>query len=101
MTTFEEAKRCPKCEQPGRETSAHHGSYGSTMYVIECANKRCPWYNTSYIVQVNADGTIPEPSNDRPHQFPKLPGQSEIDPEALERRIQNMYIQTRPDLRGE
>lgn len=101
MTTFEEAKRCPKCKQPGREVDTQRGSYGSTMHVIHCANKRCQWYETPYIVQVNSDGSIPEPSNDRPHQFPKLVGQDNLTEADIERRIQSMYTQTRPDLRGE
>lgn len=63
-TTFEEAKRCPKCEQPGQETgriSVKDTSVlpGTKVATIRCDNSRCKWQGESWIVQVNPDGTIP------------------------------------------
>lgn len=63
QTTFEEAQRCPKCELPGEDTGTTpvRSQRGQQVQVhtIYCRNAECKWYNTSWIVQVNPDGTIP------------------------------------------
>jgi len=63
-TTFEEAKLCPKCELPGEDvsTSPAKDSRGApvVLHMIWCRNDTCKWYNTSWVVQVNSDGTIPQ-----------------------------------------
>lgn len=90
-TTYESAKRCPKCEQPGVDIGSVRGPHGSRMHTIQCRNDRCPWYQTNYTVQVNSDGSIPEPTLDRPKSFPKLPDRSE---EEVALQMQRMYEQT-------
>lgn len=64
-STFEEAKRCPKCNQPGDDRSQikSTGVRGATVHQIYCMTKLCPWYDTPWLVQVNADGTIPQPTD--------------------------------------
>jgi hypothetical protein len=77
--TYEQASRCPRCDQPGEETVTRPGSRKSTIYILTCRNSACRWYNTRWVVQRLEDGTIPvrasgaeEPR--RPKTFPKLPG---------------------------
>jgi hypothetical protein len=62
-TTFEEAKRCPRCTQPGEQINAHTEQRPrrglATIYTIICRNERCNRFDRTWIIQVNADGTIP------------------------------------------
>ena len=77
-TTFEVAKRCPICTEPGRDTGrTQRGPHGSTIRIIECANSRCRWFNTTYLIQTNADGTIPEPTTNRDKSFRPLPNRTD------------------------
>lgn len=72
QTGFEEAKLCPKCGQPGedRKQKASSSIVGATIHFIYCVTKLCSWYDTAWLVQVNADGTIPSP---RDHTYsPKI-----------------------------
>jgi hypothetical protein len=66
MATFEEAKQCPKCKQPGEEgkfiVSADRQS-GSKTVQIFCRNNRCKWFNTPWTVTVKADGSVPDPQD--------------------------------------
>ena len=59
-TTWEEARACPRCGNPGEETKRESGPKGSTVYVLTCRTERCKWENTGWLVQVNRDGSIPE-----------------------------------------
>lgn len=60
-TTLEEAKRCPKCQQPGDFKQDLMGQRrGSKVKVYICKNERCEAVNETWIVQVNADGSIPK-----------------------------------------
>jgi len=71
MPTIEEASRCPKCDQQGKEHSSHPSSKGSKVIVFHCQNDLCPWLATGWAVQVKADGTIPEYKRG-PKQFEAL-----------------------------
>jgi hypothetical protein len=68
-TTYEEAKRCPKCQTPGedrRQTSAGEAlPQGTKIHHIYCVNERCEWYNTPWMIQVNVDGSVPPPQDHR------------------------------------
>lgn len=88
-TTFEQAKRCPKCEQPGQIVAERRQRDGSVLNTVMCKNTRCRWLNTTYIVQVNADGTIPI-TIDRPKSFTKLPDRTE----EVQAQMENLYNQT-------
>lgn len=65
VSTYEEAKRCPKCSKPGevRKKTTVPGKPGAYVHVIYCVTELCPWYNTPWLVQVNADGSIPPPQD--------------------------------------
>lgn len=88
--TFEIAKRCPRCEQPGQEVETRRQRDGSKLHTFMCRNARCRWNNTTYVVQVNSDGSIPPPNTHRPKTFPALPNrdQEKID-EANLRMLEN------------
>lgn len=58
-TTFEEAKKCPRCGLPGDDTSQVPAARQAVVHVIFCRNSACRWFNTSWLVQVNKDGSIP------------------------------------------
>lgn len=80
-TTFEEAKKCPKCKQPGqdRKTIKQRNSHGKPVetHLIYCVTQVCPWYDTPWQVTINPDGTIPEPySQLGEKQFPRLSQES-------------------------
>lgn len=89
-TTFEEARRCPRCEQPGLDILQRGGPHGSTMHTIRCTNDRCQWYNTNYLVQVLSDGTVAKPVLDRQKSFPKIPDRTE----AYQAQAERTYQQT-------
>lgn len=90
-TTYDEARRCPKCTELGRDESEKPGPHGSKLHIIRCLNQRCAWYDTTYVVQVNPDGTVPEANTNRPKNFPALPPRSD---EAVERYNQSLLNQT-------
>lgn len=95
MTTFEEAKRCPKCDQPGEVVGdrslrpAPGVTRGARLKIIHCRNSRCYWFNqVCRTIQVNPDGTIPEPTKHREKSFRALPddkGATAANLEALAR----------------
>lgn len=91
MTTYEEAKRCPRCEEPGQVIGQTHGPRGSQIHQIQCRNSRCKWFNTAYVVQVNADGTIPDPVENRRKDFPALPNRNQ---EQVDQAMQRLLDQT-------
>lgn len=65
QTTFEEARSCPRCGQYGEERTRHPGERGSTVYVFVCKTEGCKWEDTTWLVQVNRDGSIPTRNRDR------------------------------------
>lgn len=91
-TTYEEAARCPRCEQPGQEVAAgtHQMKGGSELRTIYCRNPRCSWCDTPWVVQVNPDGTVPPPTVDRQKSFQKLPDRTD----AVQESMQRLYNQT-------
>lgn len=74
-TTYEEAKLCPRCGMPGEEVSQVPSPKRSIVHVIYCRNSECKWFNTSWLVQVNADGSIPTAEHQLTERkkFPALP----------------------------
>jgi hypothetical protein len=68
--TYEEAIKCPKCKNPGEVKKVQplkgrtpKGGIGSKLHHVYCKSVLCPWYDTLYFVQVNADGSVPPPTN--------------------------------------
>jgi hypothetical protein len=62
-STLEEARRCPRCESPGKLASTNPtGRHGDLLHVYECLQPRCKWYKKSgWVVQVRRDGSIVQP----------------------------------------
>ena len=85
QTAYEEATRCPRCKHPGKVTAIKPAPNG-TAHVVDCQTATCEWYDTSWVVQVRPDGTIPDRTKDAnlgPKLYPAYtPGQ-----EAMARRI--------------
>ena len=73
--TWEEAIRCPKCDQPGSDTGHVSDNFGGRIHSILCENSACAWFETNWAIQVQADGTIPirERGERQPKVFPKMP----------------------------
>lgn len=79
-TTLEEARRCPKCDQPGtfsHELAVPRGpdiTRGAKLHHYKCENERCRWNGQiCRIVQVNPDGTIPPATQRTVKHFPNRP----------------------------
>lgn len=94
LTRYEEAKKCPKCGKPGEIRKSYPAPQssglkpGTEIRLCYCTTEKpfeCPWYNTSWTIQVNPDGTVPPP---RDHTF--SPKEYVADPEAddIIRRIE-------------
>lgn len=90
-TTYEDAKRCPKCEEPGLKTgdkpAGRNARPGTSVHTFECRNARCKWFNEFWVVQVNPDGSVPPPNTHRAKSFPALPKRSDEDIERSNRFI--------------
>jgi len=93
-TTMEEAKKCPKCGQPGKEKSIRAATNSRNkpceIHMIECQSKLCPWFETSWAVQVNEDGSIPDAySGLGDKQFMRVSPESETRvQEAIQRQLE-------------
>ncbi len=70
-TTYETARKCPRCGFYGEETSAVPGRRASTIHTFMCRTNNCRWENTSWIVQVKNDGSIPI-RNEGDKEFPAM-----------------------------
>ncbi len=81
MTTLEEARRCPRCEQLGTSAGSKPAPerWMGTLHLYKCENKRCARYEGVWVVQVRPDGTIPEPTLHREKSFPAMDGMSARD----------------------
>lgn len=98
MPTIEEAGRCPECGFPGRNVSttvvrSPDLAPGTQAKIFECVNDRCSWYKTTWVVQVNPDGTIPErakPEN-RTHKGPKANPDADRMMRMVQERLENQY----------
>lgn len=99
-TTFDEARRCPKCKELGKDTGSQKASGGSTVHKILCMNDRCKWFGTTYVVQVNADGTIPPPNLHRDKAFPALAPRSDSAVEAQYARLLDDQLTGRGEIAG-
>lgn len=88
-TTFEEAKVCPKCNKPGKDTATKStAKRGVFVHIIQCETVLCPWYETTWLVQVNEDGSVPrEYEQLGEKQYPLLSQESET---AVEEAIKGL-----------
>lgn len=59
--TWEEASRCPRCDQAGEAGVAQQSRKpGVKVIPVFCRNEHCRWFDTSWLVQINPDGSIPD-----------------------------------------
>ena len=98
-TTFEEAKRCPKCGQPGEEGKWTRGPRGSKVWQIWCRRELCPWYNTPWMVQVNPDGSVPPPQDHThsPKVYEGFENHDEIAKQIMETLELQQKLEVDPD----
>jgi hypothetical protein len=72
-TSFDEARRCPTCQQPGlavgQRPADSSNRRAGTLHIFRCANERCAKHDRDWIIQVRPDGTIPEPTLNREKSF--------------------------------
>lgn len=92
MPTLEDATRCPKCSMPGDKRSSQSARRGSTVFVYACLNERCSWFDTTWLVQVNADGSIPERTAG-PKEYEPL---TEFEKAAARRYLEDMQALDSP-----
>jgi hypothetical protein len=82
-TTYEEAIKCPRCDRPGevRRKAPSKDGRGKAieLHTVYCTTVLCKWYETAYIVQVNADGSIPPAHTalTQPKLFPAVSAETE------------------------
>ena len=92
ITTFEEARKCPKCKVPMVEVGKSRATNGNgTVHVLECQMTLCSWFQERKIVQVMDDGTVPV--RDRgDKEFPAMtPGQLSAGRINVENAIQREH----------
>ena len=95
-TSWEDARRCPECEEAGQELSRKPGTQsmrGSSIVTLECPKEH------TWIVQIRPDGTIPDPvkPEDREHYFPKMPGwRKERGRDIIQNIEEDLRRQTQP-----
>lgn len=71
-------KRCPKCEQPGREEGVRRsGDLTKKVMTMICENELCVWFQTGWVITLMLDGSLPsvdspEVLRAKPKAFPIL-----------------------------
>lgn len=61
MVTKAEASLCPRCKNPGKETFVRKVRESDTrLYTYTCETEVCPWFETGWAVQIDADGNVYE-----------------------------------------
>lgn len=102
--TWEEASRCPRCGQPGEDTKQQvvrnvrmpRGGQRPTMHQLTCRNELCLWYNTHWMVQVNADGSIPKENYNRLQDpiYPRVKRDQRRKEQVLDNIRRQIHIET-------
>lgn len=71
-TTIDEARRCSKCGELGRESNVRSLPRNAREVAYQCQNSRCRWYGQiCSVVTIRADGSIPDPTTNRQKFFTK------------------------------
>lgn len=90
---LEKRKRCPKCDEPGREEGVRlSGDFTKKVMTMICENQRCQWFQTGWVITLMLDGSLPpvdapEVLRAKPRAFPAEPGVYGDQREAEARRI--------------
>lgn len=105
-TTFEEAKKCPKCGQIGEDVKQTPGRDGRgkpvTVHTIMCRTQLCRWFGTGYLVQVNEDGSIPDAYSGVANSHKQFPTISQESATKIEENIlRQLEIETNPNANKE
>jgi hypothetical protein len=88
MASYEEARKCPKCEEPGEEGAVKPlDRRRGKLQQLWCRNPQCKWYNTSYTVQIRPDGSVPDPDT-RPRTEGKVIMPSDEDIQRIQSNAQ-------------
>jgi hypothetical protein len=96
-TTLEEARRCPFCQQPGKEVASSNLPDRSVAHTFQCENQRCSDCGGRRIVQTLPDGSVPQP-NIGPKSFPKLNLNSNAAQRARDELRLLDFMSTHPEL---
>lgn len=97
-TTYEEAKVCLSCREPGEEGGTimiRPDRFSPSVEVVQifCRNSRCVEHNkVAVLIQRNPDGSIPEPTMDPITKYKPLEGD-------LEHRRQQIIQSAEEELR--
>jgi hypothetical protein len=96
--TYEEAKRCPRCQLPGEVVSRMPTAKpGTQVHTVYCRNEDCPWFNSMWIVQVNPDGSVPPPNTSSQEKlFPKLMAPPDEEQRVLRALQRQLDVETQP-----
>lgn len=96
QTTWEEASRCRKCDQPGVEVAVKDAAerFQGKVHIIECQNELCINFNERWIVQVRPDGTIPI-RDESTRGFQSFPRMSESQQAMARRQLEDLQQEER------
>ncbi len=94
---FEEARRCPRCDNPGEQKSVRPAADRSKLYIFTCQNGACVWFETDWVVQKLEDGTVPVREASRQKTFPQVPGMTQ---EKAQRQLEETIKDEERGLRG-
>lgn len=79
--SFEEARRCPRCDQAGEIVSTRpsrdNDGNPCKVHILRCQNPRCSWFETDWVVQQLTDGTVPVREGMERKTFPAIPGMTQ------------------------
>lgn len=92
MATIDEARLCPRCSHPGDLGGRRpmQNKPGHSVVMCFCRNEVCPWFDTSWPIEINPDGSVPDPAP--PGQA--RGGKQYVDPLTGEPRLQSAGIST-------
>ncbi len=87
-TTFDEIRRCPRCEELGIHSGTQSGPNRTTIYLFTCDNDQCRWFNSApWLRQRYPDGTW-VPAQRHQKFFPLIPDRTQEVRDAVDRDIQ-------------
>lgn len=90
-SSWEDARKCPKCASNGEEVGERPGSQPrSKIIILQCPKPQCPWYGTRFEVLINPDGTIPDALTHRPKAYNRVQDDGGATQRILERQLHQM-----------
>jgi hypothetical protein len=57
VVSFDTARKCPECSHTGKLLHSN-AILGGTVHKLECMNPVCPWFQTFWFVETNANGEV-------------------------------------------